>query len=86
MILPVRALVAFPRCSVCEQLRSGERPSARWSLALLDEFRWQPDPMPSSRCWGRADSPRSGRTDSIYDSDPDLWKLRLDVDGEKCDN
>ena len=30
---------------------------------------------------GRADSPCSGRTDSIHGSDPALRKLRLDVDG-----
>ena len=27
---PVREPAAFPRCSVCEQLKAGERPSARW--------------------------------------------------------
>ena len=44
MILPVRELAAFPRCSVCEQLIAGERISARWSLpvpAHLDDSRWQ---------------------------------------------
>ena len=45
----------------------GERSSARWPLpapALLDEFRWQSDPVPWSGSLGRADSPCSGRTDS----------------------
>ena len=32
MILPIRKLAALPRCSGCEQLKAGERPSARWSL------------------------------------------------------
>ena len=62
MILPVRELaVAFPRCNVCEQLKSGERSSARRSLsapALLDEFRWQSDPVPWSS--GSASFPATG--------------------------
>ena len=33
-----------------------------------------------------ADSPCSGRTDSTYDSNQDLWKLRLDVDGNQCNH
>ena len=40
LILPIRELVASPRCSVCEQLKAGERSSAQWPLsvpALLDE-------------------------------------------------
>ena len=44
MILPIRQLVAFPRCSVCEQFKAEERSSARWPLsasALLDDSRWQ---------------------------------------------
>ena len=44
MILPVRELAAFPRCSVCEQVKAEEHSSARSSLsvlALLVEFRWQ---------------------------------------------
>ena len=78
-ILPIRELAAYPRRSACEHLRSEERPSARRSLpapVLLDDFRWQPDPVPWSGSLGRADSPCSGRTDSIYDSDSDHWKLR----------
>ena len=85
MILPVQELAAFPRCGVCEQLRAGRRPSACRSLlapVLLDEFPWQSDPGPWSGSLGRADSPNSGRTDSSNDSDSDLWKLRLDVDGD----
>ena len=73
-ILPIRELAANPRCSACEQTSSGRRPSARRSLpasVLLDEFGWR-----------RGDSPCSGRTDSVCDSEPDLWKLHLDVDGE----
>ena len=44
MILPVHELAAFPRCSVCEQLKAEKRSSARRSLrapVLLDEFHWQ---------------------------------------------
>ena len=40
-----------------------------------------PDSVPWSGAWGRAESSCFGRTESIYDSDSDLWKLRLDVDG-----
>ena len=36
------------------------------------------------RIEGRADSSCSGRTDSICDSEPDLWKLDLDVAGNYC--
>ena len=85
MILPVRELAAYHQCSVCEQLNAGERPSARSSLsapALLDEFRWQSDSVPSSGSLRRADSPCSGRTDSIYDSDSVHWKLRREADAE----
>ena len=31
-----------------------------------------------------ADGPCSGRTDSIYDSEPDLWKWDLDAAGDYC--
>ena len=77
MILPVRP----PRCSVCEQLKAQECSPAWWSPSAstpLDDSRWQSDLVP----WrlGTANSPCSGRTDSIYDLDPDPWKLRLDVD------
>ena len=84
-ILPVRELAAFPRCSACEHLRSGELPSARRFLlapVLLDEFTWQPVPVPWSGSLGRADSPCSGRTNNIYDSDSDRWKLRRESDAE----
>ena len=76
-MVPVRELVDFSRCSVCEQLNAVERPLARWSLpapALLDELRWQSDLVPCSGGLGRTDSLCSGRTDSIYDSEPDLWR------------
>ena len=43
MILPVRELAAFPRCA--KHLRAGERPSTRRSPVLLEEFRWQSDPV-----------------------------------------
>ena len=49
----VRELTAFPRCSVCEQLKAEERSSARWSLlapVLLNDSRWQSGPVPWS--WG----------------------------------
>ena len=49
MILPIRELAAFPRCSVCEQLKAEARSSAPWPLpvpALLDDSRWQPDQVP----------------------------------------
>ena len=56
-----------------------ERPSTRRSLpvpVLLDKFSdW-------SGSFGRADSPCSGRTDSIYDSDWDHWRLRREADSE----
>ena len=83
MILPIRELAAFPRCSVCEQLKAEERSSARWPLsasALLDDSRWQS----WSGGLGRADSPCSGRTGSICDSEPDFWKWDLDVAGDTC--
>ena len=38
-------------------------------------IRWKSDPVPWFRTLGRADSSSSGRTDSIYDSEPDLLKL-----------
>ena len=59
MILPVRGLAAFPPRTVSEQLKAGER-SAPWSLPtpeLLDDFRWQSDPLPCFGSLGRADSP-----------------------------
>ena len=40
--------------------------------------------MPWKRERGWADSPCSGRTDSTYDSEPDLSSLSLDVDGNCC--
>ena len=46
MILPVRELTAFPRCSVYEQLKAEECSSAQRPLsvpALLDDSRWQSD-------------------------------------------
>ena len=79
MIFPFRELVAFPRC--------GERSSAQWLLpvpALLDDPRWQPVQVPWYGSSGRADRPCSGRTDSIYDSEPDLCKWDLDVAGDCC--
>ena len=82
-----RDLAAFPRCSVCEQLEAEDRSPARWPLsvpALLDDSRWQSDSVPGSGGLARADSPCSGRTDSIYDSAPDLWKWDLDVAGDCC--
>ena len=87
MILPVRELAAIPRCSVREQLKVEERSSARWSLSapvLLDELRWQSDPVLWCGSLGRADGPCSGRTDSIYDSEPDLWKWGLDAARNYC--
>ena len=80
-------LAAYPQCSACERLSLGERPSARESLPApvpINAFSWQPDPVPWSGSSGRDDSPCSGRTDSIYDSEPDLWEPRLDVDGDQC--
>ena len=50
----------------------------------LDDCRWQSDSAPLSGSLGREDNPCSGRTDSIHDSDRDLWKLRLDVEGDSC--
>ena len=49
----------------------------------LDEFSCQPDPVPLSRSLGSADSPYSGRTDSIFDSDSDHWKLRRGAPGKE---
>ena len=40
----------------------------------------------SALVWELGQSPCSGRTNSIYDLDPDLWKLRLDVDGDLCNH
>ena len=51
-IAETECVILPPRCSVCEHLRAGERPSARRSLpapVLLDEFSWQSDPVPWSR-------------------------------------
>ena len=87
MFLPVQELAAVLRCSVCEQLKAEERFSARRSLpapVLLDEFRWQSDPMPWYGSLGKADSLRSGRTDSVHDSEPDLWQQDLDAAGDYC--
>ena len=78
-ILPIREIAAFPRPS------SNHRPTARWSLPAqepMDEFRCRPGQMPRNGSASRADSPCSGRTDSIYDSDPDLCKWDLDVAGD----
>ena len=87
MILPIRDLAAFPHCCVCEQLKAVERSSARWPLSapvLLSDSRRRPDQVPWYGSLGRADSPCSGRTDSIYDSEPDLWKWDLDTTGDCC--
>ena len=86
-ILPIRELADYPWCSACEHPSLGERSSARRSLpvpVLIDEFSWQPDQVPWYGSSGKGDSPCSGRTDGIYDSKPDLWKLNLDVDGDYC--
>ena len=59
----LRELAAFPRCRVCEHLRAVERPSARRSLpapVLLDEFRWQSDPVLWSRAWAEQPAPAPG--------------------------
>ena len=85
VILPVREPAAFLPCSVREHLRAGRRTSARRSLlapVLLDEFSWQSGPVPWSGSLGRADSSFSGRTDNIYDSDLDRWKLRREAEAE----
>ena len=85
MILPIRDLAAFPRA--CEQLKAVERSSAQLPLSvpvLLDDCRRRPDQVPWYGSAGRADSPCSGRTDSIYDSEPDLWKWDFDRTGEYC--
>ena len=74
-ILPIRELAACPRCSAMEHPSSGERSSALLSLpapVLIDKYGWQPDPVPWNGSPGRADSPSSGRTDCIYDSELDL--------------
>ena len=79
-ILPTRELAACPCCSACEHPSSGERPPARRSQpapVLVDGFSWQPEQVPWSGSSGRADSPCSGRTNSIYDSEPDFWKWDL---------
>ena len=76
MILTVPELAAFPRYSVC-----GQRSLARWSLsvlALLDEFRW----CLGLGAWVEQTAPALG----VYDSDSDLWKMRLDVDGHYCNH
>ena len=84
MILPIRDLAASPHCSACEQLKAVERSSTQWPLvvlALLDDFRKWPDQVPWYGSSGRADSPCSGRTDSILDSEfsgSGIW-IRLEI-------
>ena len=66
--------------------KAQERSSAQRPLsvpALLDDSRWQPD-VPWYGSSGRADSPCSERTDSIHDSEPDLWKWDMGAAGDHC--
>ena len=86
VILPIRDLVAFPHCSVCEARSSGALlgaaapvgasasrrfPQAAGSSALVREFRQGRQPM-------------LGAQTVFYDSEPDLWKWDLDTAGDHC--
>ena len=80
-ILPIRDLAAFPHYSVCAQLKAVERSSAQWLLSvpvLLSDSRRRPDQVLWYGSSGQG-RPCSGRTDSIYDSEPDLWKWDVDT-------
>ena len=60
VILLVRDLVAFPPCSVCEQLKAVERSVAQWppsAPVLLSDSRRRSDHVPWYGSSGRADRP-----------------------------
>ena len=84
-ILPMRELATYPRCSVCEHPAQGcthrrVGPCRHGSLSTNSVGS-------QHRCLGvgaQADSPCSGRTDSIYDSEPNLRKWNSDVAGNCC--
>ena len=63
-ILPIRELAAYPRCSACEHPAQGS--ASLPATVLIDEFSWQPDRVPWYGSSGRADSPSSGRAESIH--------------------
>ena len=70
-------------CSACEHSSSGECSSSRRFLTApepIDGFSWQPDTVP----WFGSSDMAPGRTDNIYDSEPDLWKWDLGVAGNSC--
>ena len=61
--------------------------SAPWPLSmpvLLDGSRGEQEQVPWYGRSGRVESPSSQRTDSVFDSKPDLWKWDLDVAGDFC--
>ena len=80
------------RCNVSPELKShspvrqrtGSRISRSTDPPRRGTQRRRQTTAPWSRSSGRADSPCSQRTESIYDSEPDLWKLYLDEDGSYC--
>ena len=76
---PARKTDRFHRDSCYEQ---GSAPRRVGPCRRLDEFRWRSDPVPWSGSLGNADTPCSGHTDSIYDSDSDRWKLRREAEAE----
>ena len=77
-ILPIQEVAAHPWCTVCERLRSRNRPEAR--CALSARAGW----VPWNRCADKVDGPCSGHTDSICDSGPECWEWDLDVAGGNC--
>ena len=77
-ILPIQKVAAYPGCTVCENLRSRNRPEAR--RALSAHVGW----VPRYRCADKVDGPCSGHTDSVCHSEPEHRKWDLDMAGGSC--
>ena len=75
---PSTEVAANPWRTVCEHLRSGDRPEAR--RALSAHAGW----VPWCRWADKADGPCSGHMDSICDSEREHWEWDLDVAGGCC--
>ena len=74
-ILPILEIAAHPRCCASQHSSSGSRPTARRSVPApepLSQFWWWLAQKPWCGSARRADSPSSGRTHSVYNSEPDL--------------
>ena len=77
-ILPIQEIAAYPCCSACDHLSSGERLTARWALPAVETL------VPWYRSANTADSLSSGHTDSTSESDTVQWEWDLDMAGGYC--